>query len=540
MRPMNTLLSCRAFGGLVSHIRGCKTTSFGAMPKGNVATGAWPSSSSKDTRLGQVLSRSSSTTKVSRNSVAYQPKHEEVHAEQGEWLWPVDNTQLTFIEAHRVAARHTGAFTTLNSAKPLRIEHVSEMLLHLQRKLPIYNVRAKGRDGNLWWQKRESTDIDFKVLERGMRYEDILDDIWSEGLLVDSPKPVWRARLVPAAEDAPHPMPELKAAYPYQYNFMTLTHHAVSDGFTVAFLCQLFLDLLNAVIDGQTIDDKPFGVFVSNEDIARQDRAIQEQLRNDQKRFETLKAEVLNSNKEPVLFKAFPRPSVDKPSSRQVTNCIDAEIHNRITEKSKQAGVSFGTALQASINIAIVEMVRDAGVDDEYHDISVNVAADLRRYMRRAPAPVLGLHARTMAHLTRTHKNTRDCFWDYARDLHQKLGAQIKSGGIMQQEVVRQMVMPQIHPKDYYAGSPEIIRDYGFNNIGDLTRVIPGEGKHVQMTDLLQYSQVAKFIYPMLHQLFTFRGSCKYIISYATDCLSEETAQMTSAKVMEILQHISK
>ncbi|XP_037783476.1 uncharacterized protein LOC119579634 [Penaeus monodon] len=134
---MNTLLSCRAFGGLVSHIRGCKTTSFGAMPKGNVATGAWPSSSSKDTRLGQVLSRSSSTTKVSRNSVAYQPKHEEVHAEQGEWLWPVDNTQLTFIEAHRVAARHTGAFTTLNSAKPLRIEHVSEMLHHLQRKLPF-------------------------------------------------------------------------------------------------------------------------------------------------------------------------------------------------------------------------------------------------------------------------------------------------------------------------------------------------------------------------------------------------------------------
>ncbi|MDK2413630.1 hypothetical protein QHH03_31545, partial [Aphanizomenon sp. 202] len=75
---------------------------------------------------------------------------------------------------------------------------------------------------------------------------------------------------------------------------------------------------------------------------------------------------------------------------------------------------------------------------------------------------------------------------------------------------------------------------------GDLTRVIPGEGKHVQMTDLLQYSQVAKFLYPMLHQLLTFRGSCKYVISYATDCISEETAHMTSAKVLEILQHISK
>ncbi|MDK2413768.1 hypothetical protein QHH03_32255, partial [Aphanizomenon sp. 202] len=72
------------------------------------------------------------------------------------------------------------------------------------------------------------------------------------------------------------------AAYPYQYNFMTVTHHAVGDGVSVAFLCQLFVNLLNAVIDGQAIDDKPFGMFVSNEDIAQQDRAIQEQLRNDQ------------------------------------------------------------------------------------------------------------------------------------------------------------------------------------------------------------------------------------------------------------------
>lgn len=538
--PQMPLLSRRAFGGLVSQIRGCQTMTFGAKSKGRRSTGARPSSSKKDLRLDQVPARNSSTTTVSQNSVGYLLQHEDHHEEHQEWLWPVDSTQQTFIEAHRVGARHTGPFTTLNSAKPLRIEHVTEALLHMQRKVHIYQVCAKERDGNLWWQKRENDSIDFKVLERGMAYEDILNDIWSDGLLVDSSRPTWRARLVPAAEDAPCPMPELKAAYPYQYNFMTVTHHAVGDGVSVAFLCQLFVNLLNAVIDGQAIDDKPFGMFVSNEDIAQQDRAIQEQLRNDQERFETLKAEVLNSNKEPVLFRAFPRPSVDKPSSRQIVNCIDAETHKRITEKSKQAGVSFGTTLQASINTAIVEMVRDAGVGDEYHDISVNVTADLRRYMKRTPVPSLGLHARTMAHLTRTHKNTRDCFWDYARGLHQRLGAQIKSGGILQQEVVRQMVMPQMHPRDYYAGSPEVIRDYGFNNVGDLTRVIPGEGKHVQMTDLLQYSQVAKFLYPMLHQLLTFRGSCKYVISYATDCISEETAHMTSAKVLEILQHISK
>ncbi|MCI3751392.1 hypothetical protein MQC27_24985 [Escherichia coli] len=259
-----------------------QTMTFGAKSKGRRSTGARPSSSKKDLRLDQVPARNSSTTTVSQNSVGYLLQHEDHHEEHQEWLWPVDSTQQTFIEAHRVGARHTGPFTTLNSAKPLRIEHVTEALLHMQRKVHIYQVCAKERDGNLWWQKRENDSIDFKVLERGMAYEDILNDIWSDGLLVDSSRPTWRARLVPAAEDAPCPMPELKAAYPYQYNFMTVTHHAVGDGVSVAFLCQLFVNLLNAVIDGQAIDDKPFGMFVSNEDIAQQDRAIQEQLRNDQ------------------------------------------------------------------------------------------------------------------------------------------------------------------------------------------------------------------------------------------------------------------
>lgn len=379
-----------------------------------------------------------------------------------------------------------------------------------------------------------------QVLEKGLGHQAILDDIWDEPLFVDGSKPLWRARLIPASDDASCPMPELKAAYPYQYSFMTSCHHAVGDGMTVAFLTQRFVDMLNAVIDGQTIDEKPFGMFVSNGDIARQEMAIQQQFLKDQERFETLKDEVLRSNKEPVLFKAFPKPKVERPSSGHITNCIDSETHKRISRKSKQAGVSFGTTLQASINIAMVEMVRDAGVSDDYHDISVNIAADLRRYMSRTPTASLGLHARTTAHATRTHKDARGRFWEYARDLHQDFGAKLKAGGVLQQDVVRQMVMPQIHPRDFYAGSPEVIRDYGFNNVGDLTQVIPGEGKHVQMTDLLQYSQVTKFIYPMLHQLFTFRGSCKYVISYADDCLTDETAHMIADKVMGILNEISK
>lgn len=377
----------------------------------------------------------------------------------------------------------------------------------------------------------------FQVLERGTDTQDVVNAMWDEGFERDAA--VWKSRLVPADAHEPCPMPELQAAYPYQYNFMTCTHHAIGDGMSIAHLCQGFLDILNTILDGRQVDDKPLGIFLSNEEIAAKDELIRKQLLKDPERLEGLKAEVLRANKAPLLHKAFPRPTVAKPETKHIINHLEGKTHDTFVQRCKKAGVSFGSGIQAAINTAMVEMVKDVGVDDEYHDISVNLAADLRRYMQRRPLHVLGLHARTMAVVTRTHKDTRQSFWEYAADLHRKVGAQVKSGGVLQQEVVRRMVLPKVDPKKFYTVSPEPIRDYGFSSLGDFAKVIPGTGKHVQMTNLLHYSAAHKFIYMNFHQVFTFRGRCTYFFCYATDQMSDETAQLLANKVLEIIAEVS-
>ncbi|XP_063588044.1 uncharacterized protein LOC134765361 [Penaeus indicus] len=496
------------------------------------------SKSATSSGFSQVPSRNTSTARVTRNRTAHSFKTDAHFQEKAEWLWPVDDTQMLFVTGHDAGARFANPAMTLNSSAPLRVEDVEEALFQLQRKTPIYQVCMSERNGRLWWKKRDDLDINFKVVERGTDTLDVVNAMWDEGFERDGP--IWKSRLVPAGPHEPCPMPELQAAYPYQYNFMTCTHHAIGDGMSIVPLCQGFLDILNTILDGRQVDDKPLGIFLSNEEIAAKDELIRKQLLEDPERLEGLKAEVLRANKAPTLHKAFPPPSVAKPETKHIINHLEGKIHDAFAERCKEAGVSFGSGIQAAINTAMVEMVRDAGVDDEYHDISVNLAADLRRYMERRPLHALGLHARTMASVTRTHKDTRQRFWEYAADLHREVGAQIKSGGILQQEVVRRMVMPKVDPKEFYVGSPKLIRDYGFSSLGDFAKVIPGTGKYVQMTNLLHFSAAHNFMYMNFHQVFTFRGRSMYFFCYATDQMSDETAQLLANKVFEIIAEVSK
>ncbi|XP_027228294.2 uncharacterized protein [Penaeus vannamei] len=531
MPQIPSSLLTRTAQALVSHARLGHTA---ALAGAGAARGPRNAQSSE---LSFVSSRNASTAGVTRSRPASAFKTDAHIQKETEWLWPVDDTQMMFVAGHDAGARFASPAMTLNSSAPLRVEDVEEALFQLQRKTPMYQACISERNGRLWW-KRDDLDINFKVLERGTDTLDVINAMWDEGFERDGV--VWKSRLVPADAHEPCPMPELQAAYPYQYNFMTCTHHAIGDGISVAYLCQGFLDILNTIIDGRQVDDKPLGIFLSCEEIAAKDELIRKQLLEDRERLEGLKAEVLRANKSPVLHKAFPRPSVDKPTTKYIINHLERNTHDAFAKRCKEAGVSFGSGIQAVINTAMVEMVRDAGIDDEYHDISVNLAADLRRYMEPRPLPALGLHARTMASVTRTHKDTRQRFWEYAAGLHREVGAQIKSGGILQQEVVRRMIMPKVDPNQFYAGPTELIRDYGFSNLGDFAKVIPGTGKHVQMTNLMQFSATHKFVYMNFHQMFTFRGRTKYLISYSTDQMSDETAQLLANKIFEIIEEVSK
>ncbi|MDK2413273.1 hypothetical protein QHH03_29745, partial [Aphanizomenon sp. 202] len=151
-----------------------------------------------------------------------------------------------------------------------------QALRHYQRKIQNCRCFFKEREGKMWVCENPNPDIDFEYLE-GAESNDVIKQLTGEPFLADW-TPTWKARLVPVPADAPCHIPEIKAAFPYQYDLVMMPHHALIDGFTMSFITGKLVGLLNDVIAGRPIDDEPFGVYLNNEEIVKMDEEIAKDL----------------------------------------------------------------------------------------------------------------------------------------------------------------------------------------------------------------------------------------------------------------------
>ncbi|XP_063613324.1 uncharacterized protein LOC134786614 [Penaeus indicus] len=487
------------------------------------------------TRFGRLLRPCRRLPICSPNKVKFSsyPVPQSYEVEDGrefKWLWPAYREMEMFKAGHDIGCKQTGGRYRYNTVKPLDPGHVELALRHYQRKIPNCRCFFKERDGKLWVCEDPNPDIDFEYLE-GVESSAIINEHVSKPFFGDR-TPTWRARLVPVPADAPCPMPEIKAAFPYQYDLVMMPHHSFVDGVSMSILTGKLVGLLNDVIAGRPINDEPFGVYVNNKEINGIDKQIAQNFEKEPEKLELMKQEILACNTTPLLLKAFPPPG-GKPATKFVYQTVKQQSLASFTAKCKANGVTFNSGMEAVINTAIIEMAREAGVEGESHQISTHLATDLRRYMKRRSLPILGLHVRPTVHRMETPFDVRDNFWDYTRKLHQRLSLLLKSGEALQQSVVREMTLLQLHA----AGTVAHL-DYGLTNVGDLTAVIPGVGEHLQQTDLAMIGCTHSFGFPMLHQIYTFRGHSPYTLAYDASYMAKETAVVLTDKILKLMHEL--
>lgn len=97
------------------------------------------------------------------------------------------------------------------------------------------------------------------------------------------------------------------------------------------------------------------------------------------------------------------------------------------------------------------------------------------------------------------------------------------------------MTLPQVPPEEYFKGPPLPLRDFGLTNLGDFTVGLPGEGEHLQQTNIIMFASIHLTINMMLHQIYTYRGHSPYTLSYDTSYVNEQTATAMADSVMALL-----
>ncbi|XP_042890312.1 uncharacterized protein LOC122265203 [Penaeus japonicus] len=470
----------------------------------------------------------------------------EGRSERIKWLWEADASEVMIAVGHSHGSRQVGGIYTLNTVKPLRPEHVERALVHLQRQTQALRGVIKVKNGKYWICESDQDQINFEVQEGG----DIMQEMWrfTNMPLGFDQAPLWRAVFMPgngsdgdaSSASGPSHLQEVRARFPHQSRLALPIHHSFVGGPTMPLITQRLVELLNDVLAGRPIDDsRQLGVLVPSTEIDAAKRRIREELERDPARLEALKEETLACDSEPILLKAFPRPG-GAPSSGHVFRDVSPALLQKFTAKCKSEGVTFNSGLQAVINTALVEVVTEAGLQQDTFSLSINLATDLRRYMNRNPLEVLGLHVRPTVHRVATPARVRDCFWQYCRAMHGPLSGLIRSGLALQQEVVREMTQRPVDLHHFYKNPPPVVRDYGLASVGDLTSLIRGEGDHLQLTDILMTSASHRIIYPMLHQIYTFRGLCPYSVGYDTSYMSHDTASSIADKVLSTMADVSE
>ncbi|KAK7085735.1 hypothetical protein SK128_008107 [Halocaridina rubra] len=456
----------------------------------------------------------------------------------GTFEYKMDEFQKLLIYGQRAKTRLLTPYFTLNSKKPLPSDVVQKAMQHVHRKCPTLHFTAKERDGELWWYKPHKMNLDFQVLEKEISMYDAIEIAQREG--IDDANENWKVRFKQAAEDDPCLLPEVKREYPHQSYIMIIYNHACSDGITSSRVAQTYFDVINALIEGDTIhDDVPIGEYISNVEIERAYKIRKENILKDPKYLEEMKTEVTKAEKTPLLIRTFPRPEATTPVTMHQMLEMSKDIMLRFTENCKINGVTSGTGFQNIVNTALIELAQDGGAKEDYFDMSVNVPVDLRRYMTQRDMPILGAHTRPMTSFITMAKDVRDDFWKNCQEVQFINNNLLKSGAVIDQTLVKQLFFQGTPAHEFFNSLPALTKDYGYSNMGTFDKVITGHGKHVQVTGLEQYQSTQHFIYPFFVCYYKFRGNFYLEINYATDSVTEDTAQHLCDKIKFLIMKYS-
>ncbi|XP_047486729.1 uncharacterized protein LOC125037584 [Penaeus chinensis] len=195
-----------------------------------------------------------SPNKVRLSSRPVSQSYEAEDGQKCKWLWPAYKEMEMFKAGHDIGCKKIIVNYRYNTVKPLDPGHVEQAMRHFQRKVPNLRCFFKERDGKLWVCEDPNPDIDFEYLE-GAESSAVINEHINKPFLSDR-TPIWRVRLMPVPADAPCPMPEIKAAFPYQYDLGIMSHHSFMDGGGLAIVTGKLVGLLNDVIAGRPVNDE--------------------------------------------------------------------------------------------------------------------------------------------------------------------------------------------------------------------------------------------------------------------------------------------
>ncbi|CAL4236772.1 unnamed protein product, partial [Meganyctiphanes norvegica] len=429
--------------------------------------------------------------------------------------------------------RYGIATLTINSKIPIVEDMWKDAVKHIHMQTLMFRLLMVDSGNEKWLCETNQMDPDVKVLDNQSMTE-VLDKLFEDGI-EQSPLKI---RILSAKPDDSCLIPLVKKECPYQYYFMLLFNHGIFDGQSVAMVYFRLLELLGDMQTGKNYMGRmPFGTYTNGVELRDIKTNLKKQLENDPETLQNEKEILESTIKTPLLNEVFSIPESNLASSKYTHYVLEDNIHQSFLQKCKSHAVKISSGVVAAINTAIVEMVKDAGLQKDGYHLSVMQNVDMRRYTKSNPMTTMGFFGGKIHQSYHIDSNIRENFWDHSKEINSRTSELLKKNGPILQEAVRQLTL---HPYDANVkrGPAQMEWDYTFNNVLDVTPHLSDPTQLLTVTDVLPINMTHNFI-PFQIMFHTFRGIARLSLSYSTNCVTDDMAHELMERVLNVVRDMA-
>ncbi|XP_050731866.1 uncharacterized protein LOC127006268 isoform X2 [Eriocheir sinensis] len=456
-----------------------------------------------------------------------------------EWRFPADNrTQAMVADVENGLCQST--ILTFNSKAPITPDLMEEALVHLYGKIESLRICLRLREGRLWVADMPRQKLDFQVVNNtDLEYEHsdlhkVKFDLYNG--------PLWNARLMPCPPDAPCPLPEVKAAYPHQCHLLMSVHHAANDGFVVMLMSELLSRIIDSLLEGSPVDTRPVGELRDGVEAKEEENKIREELERDPESLMAAIRKHLASKHLPLLMEAYGVPNEPNPTTTYLEPVLlDKQTVEKITAKARATGTTLNACFTAALNVSMMEVAREGGLERDVYSISTWVPVDSRRLMKSCKNLPLGFHAMPFTQCTSTPRDVKKNFWQYVQHLDTELRGKLNRNYMCEQRVLEALMRPGFTHKAMFGSRHIPDCDYLFSNLYSPSSTQKrGVGKNVQITAAGNYMSFHTGNTGVGQGIFPFREQVRFQIAYSTGVINRRIADRLLEKNVSVLNDVSK
>lgn len=352
--------------------------------------------------------------------------------------------------------------------------------------------------------------------------------------------PLWKVRLMQCPPDAPCAFPEVKAAFPHQYNFIISLNHAFNDGLVMITIQDVLFRILDNLLEGSPVDTKPIGELRDGVEVREEENRIREDLENDPHRLTEALRKYSMSKHLPILMEAYGVPDEANPSTKYLPPVLlDNQMMKKIAAKTRSIGVTLNSCFTAVLNVSMMEVAREAGLERDTYNISSRLPVDSRRLMKNCKSLPLGFHSMPILQCTSTPHDAKKNFWQYVKHLDTEMREKLKGNYMCEQRVLEAILRREGFMPEATQHLPDC--DYLFSNLySPKVSEQKDVGKNIQITEGGNYMTTHSERIAVPQGVFVTRGQARLQIGYSTSAINGKVAKRCLEKNVAMFHDVSK